>query len=148
MRHIVLEKGDCLFLPSEWIHFVYTPDESIAYGCNFIMEKHLYKSALAFRKELKEGFDKQFSFPHFGPLVVVHLYREWSNRHSSHTVSKDDLRKMLNIIKEDDRLVGTFPFERPWEEFLFHYALSVTDLRWDEIENWLNNEEKNEWREE
>ena len=116
---------------------MYTSDESIAYGCNFIMEKHLYKSALAFRKELKDGFGKQFSFPHFGSLVVVHLYREWSNRHSSHTVSKHDLRKMLNIIKEDDHLVGTFPSEHSWEEFLSHYSLSVMDLYWDEIENWL-----------
>ena len=39
------------FLQSAWMHFVYTPEESIAFGCNFIVEKHFYGSVslLVFR---------------------------------------------------------------------------------------------------
>ena len=131
VRHVALKRGDCLFLPSGWIHFVYTPEESIAFGCNFIMEKHFYGSALAFEKEIKDGFKHQFSFPHFAPLVVIHLYREWSYRYCSDPNSKVALRKMLEII---NRLSET---SHPWNEFLYYYSESLTDLHWADIEKWL-----------
>ena len=131
VRHVALKRGDCLFLPSEWIHFVYTPEESIAFGCNFIMEKHFYGSALAFEKEIKDGFKHQFSFPHFAPLVVIHLYRVWSYRYCSDPNSKVALRKMLDII---NRLSET---SHPWNEFLYYYSESLTDLHWADIEKWL-----------
>ena len=136
-RQIVLGKGDSLFLPSGWIQFVYTPEEAIAYGCNFIIENHLDESTLTFQKETNEGFSQQFSFPHFGPLLVTHLYREWSYRHRSNPSRKIALRKMMEVMKQDNRSVGTFPFESPWEEFLYHYSFHVAELCWDEIENWL-----------
>ena len=138
-HQIVLEKGDCLFLPSQWIHFVFTPEESVAFGCIFIMEKHMYRSALAFEKELEQGFQPSFAFPHFEALVVIFLYREWSYRHRSEsTVSKVELRKMLAIIKADQRRhpKGKEPFESPWEVFLYMYCESTWDFHWDEIESW------------
>ena len=137
-HEIVLEKGYCLFLPSQLIHFVFTQEESVAFGCNFIMEKHMYRSTLALEKELEQGFQPSFAFPHFGDLVVIFLYREWSYRHRSEiTVSKVELRKMLAIIKADQRRhpKGKEPFER--EVFLYKYCESTWDFHRDEIESWV-----------
>ena len=139
-HQIVLEKGDCLFLPSQWIHFVYTPEESVAFGCNFIMEKHMYRSALAFEKELEQGFQPFFAFPHFEALVAIFLYREWSYRHRSESaVSKVELTKMLAIIKADQRRhpKGKGPFESPWEVSIYMYSESTWGFHWDEIESWV-----------
>ena len=43
----------------------------------------MYRSALAFEKELEQGFQPSFAFPLFEALVVIFLYREWSYRHRS-----------------------------------------------------------------
>ena len=48
-------RRDAIFVPSQWIHFVHTPVDSIAYACSFIMETHLHQSALAIKKELDAG---------------------------------------------------------------------------------------------
>ena len=104
------------------------------------MEKRMYRSALAFEKELEQGFQPSFAFPHFEALVVIFLYREWSYRHRSEsTVSKVELRKMLAIIKADQRRhpKGKEPFESPWEVFLYMYCESTWDFHWDEIESWV-----------
>ena len=61
-------------LTSQWIHFVHTPVDSIAYACNFIMEAHLHQSALAFKKELDAGLARRFLFPNFPGLIVMQLH--------------------------------------------------------------------------
>ena len=127
-------------VPSQWIPFVFTPEESVAFGCNFIMAKHMYRSALASEKELEQGFQPSFAFPLFEALVVIFLYRESSyRRRSESTVSKVELRKMLAIIKADQRRhrKGKEPFESPWEVFLYMYCESTWDFHWDEIESWV-----------
>ena len=60
-----------LFLLSQWIHFVHTPVESIAYSCYFIMETHLHQSALAYKKELDAGLARRILFPNFPGWIVM-----------------------------------------------------------------------------
>ena len=48
---IVLQEGDALFLPSQWIHFGHTSVDSLACACNLIMETHLHERAQASKKE-------------------------------------------------------------------------------------------------
>ena len=76
----MVQEGDAISLPSQWIHFVYTPVDSIAYAVNFIMETHLHVSALAFKKELDAGLARRVLFPNFSGLIVMQLYMEWANK--------------------------------------------------------------------
>ena len=105
------------------------------------MEKHMYRSALAFEVELQQGFQPSFAFTHFEALIVMFLHREWSFRHrTENTVSKVELRKMLAILKADQRRHpdAKEPFESPWEVFIFMYCdVSAFDFHWDEIESWI-----------
>ena len=51
VRHVALRRGNCFF-PTEWVDALCLyPEESIAFGCNFIVEKHFYGSVslLVFR---------------------------------------------------------------------------------------------------
>ena len=101
----------------------------------------MYRSALAFEKELQQGFQPSFAFPHFEALIVMFLHREWSFRHrTENTVSKVELRKMLAILKADQRRHpdAKEPFESPWEVFIFMYCdVSAFDFHWDERESWI-----------
>ena len=134
----MLQEGDALFLPSQWIHFVHTPVDSIAYACNFIMETHLHQSAKAFKKELDAGLARRFLFPNFPGLIVMQLYMEWANKNRASPITKPAMREMLQIIKADVQQTGKeFPLDNPWAEFLYRYAAFVSDLHWDAIEEWL-----------
>ena len=135
----MVQEGDATFLPSQWIHFVHTPVDSIAYACNFILEIHLHVSALAFKKELDAGLSRRFLFPKFPGLIVMQLYREWVNPNRASSITKAAMREMLQMIKADERrAVGVAsPLDKPWAEFFYRYAASVSDLDWDRIEEWL-----------
>ena len=131
----MVQEGDAIFLPSQWIHFVHTPIDSIAYACNFIMETHLHVSALAFKKELDAGLARRFLVPNFPGLTVMQLYMEWANMTP---ITRAAMREMLQIIKADERPTGKeFPLYNPWTEFLYRYAATGSDLLWDVIEEWL-----------
>ena len=137
--HIVVQEGDAIFLPSQWIHFVHTPVDSIAYACNFIMETHLHVSALAFKKELDAGLSRRFLFPNFPGLIVMQLHMEWANKNRSSPITKAAMREMLQIIKADERRTARVDstLDKPWAEFLYRYAATVSDLHWDVLEEWL-----------
>ena len=116
----MVQEGDGIFLPSQWIHFVHTPVDSIAYACNFIMETHLHQSALAFKKDLDAGLARRFLFPNFPGLIVMQLYVEWANKNRASPITKASMREMLQIIKSDERPTGKeFPLDNPWTEFLY-----------------------------
>ena len=112
--------------------FVYPPEESVVFGCNFIVEKHMYRSALAIEKYFEQGFEPSFTFRNFEILVVRFIYREWSYRHrSERSVNEVELRKMLAILKADQ---GTHterekPFQSPWQVSHYMYSQYVLDLR-------------------
>ena len=102
------------------------------------METHLHQSALAFKKELDAGLARRFLFPNFPGLIVMQLYMEWANKNRASPITKTAMREMLQIIKADERPTGTkFPLENTWAEFLYRYAATVSDLRWNVIEEWL-----------
>ena len=68
------------------------------------------------------------------------LHREWSYRHrSERNVKKIELRKMLAILKADQR---THPraiesLESSWKVFLYMYCESAFDFHWYEIASWI-----------
>ena len=132
----MVQEGVAIFLPSQWINYVHTPVDSIAYACNFIMETRLHKSALAFKKKLDAGLSRRFLFPNFPGLIVMQLYREWANKNRASPITKADMREKLQIIKADERRAAgvASPLDKPWAEFLYRYAAFVSDLDWDRIE--------------
>ena len=59
----------------------------------------------------------------------MQLYMEWTNENRASRITKAAMRKMLQIIKANERRTGVdFPLDKPWAEFLYRYAASVSDL--------------------
>ena len=103
------------------------------------METHLHMSALAFKKELDAGLARRFLFPNFPGLIVMQLYIEWANKNRASPITEAAMREKLQIIKVDERRTAGVDsaLGKPWAEFLYRYAASVSDLDWDVIEEWL-----------
>ena len=68
----------------------------------------------------------------------MQLYKGWANKNRASPIRKAAMREMLQIIKADERPTGKKnPLEITWAEFLYRYAATVSDLRWNVIEEWL-----------
>ncbi|KHJ90804.1 PHD-finger [Oesophagostomum dentatum] len=69
LRRVVIEKGQTLMIPSGWIHAVYTPQDSLVFGGNFLhalnvpMQLKVYEMEQRLKKEV--GTEDKFLFPHF-----------------------------------------------------------------------------------
>uniref|UniRef100_A0AC34GW68 [Histone H3]-dimethyl-L-lysine(36) demethylase n=1 Tax=Panagrolaimus sp. ES5 TaxID=591445 RepID=A0AC34GW68_9BILA len=65
MKRVVINEGETLMIPSGWIHAVYTPEDSIVFGGNFIHELNIERQLKVYDVELKCNYDDHFLFPSF-----------------------------------------------------------------------------------
>ncbi|EGT53552.1 hypothetical protein CAEBREN_11666 [Caenorhabditis brenneri] len=77
-RRVILKKGTTIFIPGSYIHFVWTPKDTIMIGGNFFMEKNLEQQfdiakfeEEKYAKRLQETGenDRSHLFPHFPQLM-------------------------------------------------------------------------------
>ena len=55
--HFVVEAGDCILMPAMWIHFVYTPVDSVVFGVNYISGYDLPRFAISYEQEVRGLID-------------------------------------------------------------------------------------------
>jgi|UPI000581A23D hypothetical protein len=68
ISRIHLNKGQTLFIPSGWIHAVYTPDDSLVFGGNFIHGIDIDMQLKVYSIEIRTKVLEQYRFPYFVPL--------------------------------------------------------------------------------
>lgn len=61
--------GDLLLLPSSWIHSVYTKDDSIIVGGNYLNLLSLKNHLQTYKIEIETKVDDQFKFPNFVKFI-------------------------------------------------------------------------------
>lgn len=66
---VELQKGDTMFIPSGWIHAVYTPDDSLVIGGNFLTPIHLARQIAISRIEQRTLVPRKFRFPSFSRVL-------------------------------------------------------------------------------
>ncbi|EJK66427.1 hypothetical protein THAOC_12660 [Thalassiosira oceanica] len=66
---VTLKAGETLFIPSGWIHAVYTPMDSLVFGGNFIHEHSLEMQLRIYKLEIRMRVDKKFKFPCYQMLL-------------------------------------------------------------------------------
>ncbi|GAA5909279.1 [Histone H3]-lysine-36 demethylase [Sporobolomyces salmoneus] len=72
---IELKEGNTAFLPTGWIHAVYTPADSIVIGGNFLHSLNIPTQLRIYEIELATKVPKKFRYPHFVKLlwlVAIH----------------------------------------------------------------------------
>ncbi|KAL7270459.1 JmjC domain-containing histone demethylation protein 1 [Rhizina undulata] len=71
---VTLNKGDTLFIPSGWIHAVYTPEDSLVVGGNFLTKNHYIKQLQVQRIEVATEVKLSQRYPKFTTLMWHVLY--------------------------------------------------------------------------
>ena len=66
---VPLHQGQTLFIASGWIHAVYTPDDSLVFGGNFVHKHSLEMQLTIYRLEKQMKVGKEYKFPNYQKLM-------------------------------------------------------------------------------
>ncbi|CAI2348057.1 unnamed protein product [Caenorhabditis sp. 36 PRJEB53466] len=79
----ILEPGDTMLIPSGWIHAVYTPDDSLVFGGNFLHSQSCKTQIRVYQVENKLNITRKFRLPYNEELlfyVVADYVKKWTGR--------------------------------------------------------------------
>lgn len=62
---VSLGPGDTLLIPSGWIHAVYTPEDTVVFGGNFLMASSTDAQIVVDAMEQRTNVGMEYKFPHF-----------------------------------------------------------------------------------
>ena len=96
-----LSEGDTMLIPSGWIHAVWTPEDSLVIGGNFLTRMNFGMQLRIAQVEKATGVARKFRYPHFQKL---HWYTTF--RYMEEDPLPEDLR-------EDLQRGEVFPREQP-----------------------------------
>lgn len=96
-----LAEGDTALIPAGWIHAVWTPEDSLVIGGNFLTRMHYGMQIRVSQIEKTTGVSRKFRYPHFQKL-------QW---YTALQYLKDD--PLPDNVKELLQEGGTFHRERP-----------------------------------
>jgi F-box and leucine-rich repeat protein 10/11 len=68
---ISIKEWQTLIIPAGWIHAVYTPEDSVVFGGNFLHGLDIPKQLAVHHIEVRSRVGKKFRFPYFAPM---HFY--------------------------------------------------------------------------
>lgn len=74
---VELEAGNTMIIPSGWIHAVFTPQDSLVFGGNFLHSLNISTQLELYRVEVQTKVPRKFRFPHFITFlwfVTKHYY--------------------------------------------------------------------------
>eukprot|EP00984_Skeletonema_dohrnii_P004280 scaffold1516_cov80-Skeletonema_dohrnii-CCMP3373.AAC.1 len=94
---VQLKKGQTLFIPSGWIHAVFTPKDSLVFGGNFVHRHSLEMQLTIFRLERKMRVGKDYKFPFYQKLM---WFVAWD-----FLKQRDDLMMMMQLGDKDKNSV-------------------------------------------
>lgn len=60
-----LTPNETLFIPSGWIHAVYTPEDSVVFGGNFLHVYSVFRQLQCYHIEYSTKIDKAYLFPQY-----------------------------------------------------------------------------------
>ena len=85
-RMITLNKGDTFFIPSGWIHAVYTPVDTLVIGGNFLTRNFYTTQIRIFNIEAITGVPKAMRYPRYSTLMWATMF---------HYIERDRLPKEI-----------------------------------------------------
>ncbi|KAI1705109.1 jmjC domain, hydroxylase domain-containing protein [Ditylenchus destructor] len=114
--------GETLFIPSGWIHAVYTPVDSIVFGGNFIHHLNLKMQLRIYDFEKDTNVDDRWLYPKF-ELCNWYYASDLVQRIKE---CNDDGRTDPNAIKDAEIL---FPYLQRWSEKEYNYEWQKKEFR-------------------
>lgn len=91
-----LEKGDTLFIPSGWIHAVYTPIDSLVIGGNFLTRNFYANQMKIHHIEAVTGVPQLMRYPRFTTLMWASMFNYISTDQMPRDIEQDILTEVLS----------------------------------------------------
>lgn len=118
-RQIDLYPGQVMFIPGGWIHAVYTPEDSLVFGGNFLLSACIYRQLQVHAIETQKQVSKIYRFPYFkqvcwyaitGVLVSAYtIFIKKLKKDNNNTVALDWVAStgtsLMNFIKQWSLLI-------------------------------------------
>uniref|UniRef100_A0A8R1IAH0 JmjC domain-containing protein n=1 Tax=Caenorhabditis japonica TaxID=281687 RepID=A0A8R1IAH0_CAEJA len=79
----ILEPGDTMLIPAGWIHAVYTPEDSLVFGGNFLHSLSCKMQIRVYQVENKLNITRKFRLPYNEELifyVIGDYVKKWTGR--------------------------------------------------------------------
>lgn len=100
---VTISEGQTLFIPSGWIHAVYTPHDSLVFGGNFVHRFALDTQLSIYRLERQMKVGKEFRFPNYMRLMwyVGHHFLQsiaGDSFHVGHAIDKDKVASFTSTL--------------------------------------------------
>ncbi|ULT99376.1 hypothetical protein L3Y34_000606 [Caenorhabditis briggsae] len=103
----VLEPGDTMLIPSGWIHAVYTPDDSLVFGGNFLHSLSCQTQLRVYQVENKLNITRKFRLPYNEELlfyVMADYVKKWTGREYVRPLLVEDAK--LDYVGEKWKAAG------------------------------------------
>jgi len=118
---VIIKEGQSLFIPSGWIHAVYTPFDSLVFGGNFVHRYALDTQLTIYRLERQMKVGREFRFPNYMRLMW------YAGRDFLWSVAGENFRKGKSV---DGRIIERIPSAPPLHVWKGVRALAKELVSW------------------
>ena len=133
-----LKKGQTMFIPSGWIHAVYTPKDSLVFGGNFVHMHSLEMQLTIFRLEKKMRVGKDYKFPYYQKLMWFVAWDFLKQRDDLMVQLRDKKDGKNNVLLgREQQVIQLLCAKYPNHVLLGYKALAK------ELESWSRSKQKN-----
>lgn len=100
---VELLPGQTLIIPSAWLHAVYTPEDSLVFGGNFLPGLSTVRDQLAVHSlETRARIHRKFRFPFFTSAMffgLAHTYNRLTHQNDLTSTERDGLGALLDACR-------------------------------------------------
>jgi len=118
---VILNPGNTFFIPSGWIHAVFTPVDSLVFGGNYLHPFAMERQIKIAQVEETLKVPQKFRFPFFNEMLWAILDRYCYALLGRHHLNLD------NVIIQ--RLLGTEEERKNYQEKIGHPHITQTEVR-------------------
>uniref|UniRef100_A0A1B6EBZ4 [histone H3]-dimethyl-L-lysine(36) demethylase n=1 Tax=Clastoptera arizonana TaxID=38151 RepID=A0A1B6EBZ4_9HEMI len=103
---VMLEEGNTFFIPTGWIHAVYTPKDSLVFGGNFLHSFSISKQLRIAKVEDTTKVPQKFRYPFFTEMLWFvlerYVYCVLGKSHIKNSPSKNDMPQKYTHLTNDE----------------------------------------------
>lgn len=93
---VVLKPGNTFLIPSGWIHAVYTPEDSLVIGGNFLHTFNIVKQLEVYELEKRTNVPIQFTFPMFEDINLYAI--EYYCKFHSRPLTPVEIQNLVHLV--------------------------------------------------
>lgn len=137
--------NETLIIPSGWIHAVYTPEDSLVFGGNFLCTFSILRQIQSYEVESRSRIDDIFLFPYFKQInlcFLINFYEKFITCEDAQTRPQySTLIQLPVLLKEIENWIGEKKVHTDFEIFISGKPYEIETML-EELWTYLGNVEE------